>query len=134
LSHPANIEHPAKLLAQKQRRFDSVRDKVRPWVTSRPEFSVVSRVKDEDQIEQHGPGDSFSSVSVGVYLEARRRNIHFREAPRHYRNVLGMEDESWPLGAAIEELTDVPVWGKTRMHTDDAVTPATNGAYVGSPL
>src|SRR6266436_3336259 len=63
LSHPANIEHPAKLLAQKQRRFDSVRDKVRPWVTSRPEFSVVSRVKDEDQIEQHGPGDSFSSVS-----------------------------------------------------------------------
>jgi len=67
LSDPANLEHRLKFFALKKTRFDGVRDEVCPWMTSRPELSVASRVEDEDQIEQHGPEDSTSSESVGVH-------------------------------------------------------------------
>src|ERR1700731_1673521 len=45
-----------------------------------------------------------------------------------------MEDQSWLLGASLEELVEIPVRREIRMHTDDAVTSATKGAQVGSPL
>jgi hypothetical protein len=45
-----------------------------------------------------------------------------------------MEDKIWPLRAPFEELRDVSVQRETSMHTDEAVTPATYGTYVGSPL
>jgi len=134
LPYPANIEHPARFFAYKKRRFDSVRDEVRPWVTSRLELSVVSWVEDEDQIEQHGPGDSPSSVSIGVYLEARSGNIESGQPLRHYGNLLGMKDQSWLLGAPIEELTDIPVWRKSGMHTDEAVASLTKCTLVGRSL
>ena len=128
LSDPAKLEHPPKFFAYEKRRFDGVRNEVRPWMTSRPELSVVSWVEDEDEIEQHGPSKSPSCVSVGVYLEACRRNIHFGEPPRHYRKVLRMEDQSWWLGALLEKLAKIAVRGETRMRTDDAVTSTIKGA------
>src|SRR5882762_3127306 len=134
LPHPANIEHPARFFAYKKRRFDSVRDEVRPWVTSRSELSVVPRVENEDQVEQHGPSDPPSSVSIGVYLKACRRNIQSGQPLRHYGNLLGMKDQSWLLVASLEELTDIPVCRKIGMHTDDAVASLIKCAVIGRSL
>src|SRR4029077_16681520 len=44
LPYPANIEHPTRFFAHEKRRFDRVRNEVRPWVTSRSELNVVPRV------------------------------------------------------------------------------------------
>jgi hypothetical protein len=39
-----------------------------------------------------------------------------------------MEDQSWRLGAPLEELIEIAVRGEIRMRTDDAVTSAAKGA------
>jgi hypothetical protein len=39
-----------------------------------------------------------------------------------------MEDQSWRLGAPLEELVEIAVRGEISLHTDDAVTSATKGA------
>jgi len=45
-----------------------------------------------------------------------------------------MKDQSWLLGAPIEELTDIPVWRKAGMHTDEAVASPTKCTLVGRSL
>src|ERR1700730_18158324 len=95
---------------------DGVRHETGPGMSRVVELRVISWMKHQHEIEQHGPSDSLARVHVRVYLKTHRSNIHTRQSPRQIRHVrFWMPDQRRPLWTQSQPLVEISIPCKLRV-------------------